>query len=243
MDIHKPKPWHGVREFMKEYVIIVVGVLTALGAEAVVQNLHDRRLSAEAREAVRSELNVDITNLSRRLAEEGCIGRRLDEVSALLDRADAGAPFIAPRNVSGPQNGIFYTQRWQAATAGGRTSLLSSDEQRAFGRVYAQLELLEADKETERRDWRRLNALPWLRRLTPEMVYDQRLALSEIRNLDSAFRRNIREAAYYGGLVGAKGDAHLALKPGSVVDFTRADICQPLDSPPTLSGEASRGHP
>jgi hypothetical protein len=30
MDIHKPKPWHGVREFLKEYVIIVVGVLTAL---------------------------------------------------------------------------------------------------------------------------------------------------------------------------------------------------------------------
>ena len=29
MDIHKPKPWHGMREFLKEYVIIVVGVLTA----------------------------------------------------------------------------------------------------------------------------------------------------------------------------------------------------------------------
>lgn len=32
MDIHKPKPWHGVREFLKEYLIIVVGVLTALAA-------------------------------------------------------------------------------------------------------------------------------------------------------------------------------------------------------------------
>ena len=31
MDIHKPKPWHGFREFLKEYAIIVVGVLTALG--------------------------------------------------------------------------------------------------------------------------------------------------------------------------------------------------------------------
>ena len=25
MDLHKPKPWHGLREFLKEYVIIVVG--------------------------------------------------------------------------------------------------------------------------------------------------------------------------------------------------------------------------
>ena len=30
MDIHKPKPWHGVREFLKEYLIIVVGAQTAL---------------------------------------------------------------------------------------------------------------------------------------------------------------------------------------------------------------------
>ena len=37
MDIHKPKPWHGVREFLKEYVIIVVGVLTALAAEQAVE--------------------------------------------------------------------------------------------------------------------------------------------------------------------------------------------------------------
>jgi hypothetical protein len=243
MDLHKPKPWHGLREFLKEYLIIVVGVLTALGAEAVVQNLHDARLSAEARDAVRSELNVNITNLSRRLTEEGCVGRRLDEIAALLDRADDGAPFVAPRNISGPQNGIFYTQRWQAATAGGRTSLLSSDEQRAFGRVYAQLELLEADKETERRGWRRLGALQGLRRLSPQAIYDQRLALADVRFLDNAFQRNLREAAYYAGLVGAKGDARLTLKPGSVIDFTRADICQPLDSAPDLPSEAAHGRP
>jgi hypothetical protein len=33
MDLHKPRPWHSLREFLKEYLIIVVGVLTALGAE------------------------------------------------------------------------------------------------------------------------------------------------------------------------------------------------------------------
>jgi len=32
MDMHKPKPWHSVREFLKEYAIVVVGVLTALAA-------------------------------------------------------------------------------------------------------------------------------------------------------------------------------------------------------------------
>ena len=42
MDIHKPRPWHSFREFLKEYLIIVVGVLTALAAEAGVEALHWR---------------------------------------------------------------------------------------------------------------------------------------------------------------------------------------------------------
>ena len=36
MDLRKPKPWHSLREFLKEYLIIVIGVLTALGAEQAV---------------------------------------------------------------------------------------------------------------------------------------------------------------------------------------------------------------
>ncbi len=48
MDIHKPKPWYGAREFLKEYVIIVVGVLTALGAEQVVEHLRWQKAVDEA---------------------------------------------------------------------------------------------------------------------------------------------------------------------------------------------------
>ena len=48
MDIHKPKPWHGLREFLKEYLIIVVGVLTALGLEQVADMLHWRHKIDEA---------------------------------------------------------------------------------------------------------------------------------------------------------------------------------------------------
>ena len=47
MDIHKSKPWHSVREFFKEYLIIVVGVLTALGAEQVAEATHERAIAAE----------------------------------------------------------------------------------------------------------------------------------------------------------------------------------------------------
>jgi hypothetical protein len=51
MEIHKPEPWRGWREFLKEYLIIVVGVLTALGGEQVVEQLHWQHVVHEAREA------------------------------------------------------------------------------------------------------------------------------------------------------------------------------------------------
>jgi len=59
MDIHKPKPWHGVREFLKEYVIIVVGVLTALAGEQAVEALHRGEQARRAEGAMRLELRDD----------------------------------------------------------------------------------------------------------------------------------------------------------------------------------------
>src|SRR5579862_7150727 len=143
MDIHKPKPWHSAREFLKEYVIIVVGVLTALGAEAVVQNLHEQRLSAEARDAVRAEINLDLANLKRRALKQPCVDRRIAEMSDFIAKAEAGQPFSRPLTIGVPGRLTAYTERWDAATAGGRTSLLSTDEQRDFARVYDHLRRID----------------------------------------------------------------------------------------------------
>ena len=37
MEVHKPKPWRGAREFAKEIGTILIGVLLALGAEQGVE--------------------------------------------------------------------------------------------------------------------------------------------------------------------------------------------------------------
>jgi hypothetical protein len=226
MDIHKPKPWHGAREFLKEYLIIVIGVLTALAAEAVVQNLHERRLSAEAKAAVRDEINVDIANVARRLQWEPCFARRMDEISAMLDRADAGEAFSPPAAVGGPISPAIYTQRWVAATAGGRTSLLSSDEQRAYGRIYTQLDHVNDQQVAEHAAWYRLDALKTLRRLTPEMIYDQRIALSQARTLDSVVQANFKQVKFFAGQLGLKGEAKLNIPAAEAARTPSA--CQPF---------------
>jgi hypothetical protein len=60
MDIHKPKPWHGFREFLKEYLIIVIGVLTALGAEQAVEYGHRVGQVRQARHALEREHKYNI---------------------------------------------------------------------------------------------------------------------------------------------------------------------------------------
>jgi hypothetical protein len=72
VDIHKPKPWRGFREFLKEYAIIVVGVLTALGAEQAVEWAHRGAEVREAREALHTEMGRSLRTLTLEAREDGC---------------------------------------------------------------------------------------------------------------------------------------------------------------------------
>jgi hypothetical protein len=90
LEIHKPKPWRGFREFLKEYLIIVVGVLTALAAEQAVEWLHWQHKMAELRQGMTRELTADDGPQAWvRLATHDCLERYLD---ALQLAAEGGAP-------------------------------------------------------------------------------------------------------------------------------------------------------
>ena len=225
MDIHKPKPWHGWREFLKEYLIIVVGVLTALGFEAVVQNLHDRRLSAEARAAVRAEINLDLASLAQRDEWQPCVFARFAELEAALAAADAGRAFKPMAYIGRPSGVALYTQRWDAATSGGRTSLLSSDEQRDFARVYAQLLIAEQRQREETDAWGRLRALEGVTHPSSETLARAREALSQARQADYNLRRAIFGSRSYAARIGVKGDAN-------ILDFNHrtAPVCVPTST-------------
>jgi hypothetical protein len=56
---HAPKPVHGWREFLKEFGIIVLGVLTALALEQLVEKLHQLEQARLAEHSMRLELGED----------------------------------------------------------------------------------------------------------------------------------------------------------------------------------------
>ena len=67
MHVHLPKPLHGWRAFVGEVGIIVLGVLIALGAEQVVESVHDRYLARQAIDHIRSELAYDSAFAAERI--------------------------------------------------------------------------------------------------------------------------------------------------------------------------------
>ncbi|HEY3948877.1 hypothetical protein [Phenylobacterium sp.] len=242
MDIHKPKPWHGLREFLKEIGTIVIGVLIALAAEAVVQKFHEMRQSEEARAAVRDEINLDLANMKRRNTLEPCITRRVAELSDFVARAEAGEPVQPPLTIGAAGHPTVSVDRWEAVTAGGRTSLLSLQEQRTFARIYVLFMAYQANKATEREVWGDLIGLEGVRRPSPELLAQARAALGRARLLDISVRGNLYEASLFAAQIGIKGEVPgiAAQAPQSYKDQA---ICQPLSMPAEESARLAGPRP
>jgi hypothetical protein len=118
MDIHKPKPWHGLREFLKEYAIIVVGVLTALAGEQAVEAAHNHAQVAELRKALDTELAWNMATMKQSADDVDCVGRRLDELDRWKGSLRSSRPLPLKGDIPAPNYAIFRTSVWRSASAG-----------------------------------------------------------------------------------------------------------------------------
>jgi len=84
MHFHLPKPLHGWREFVGEVAIIVLGVLIALGAEQVVQTVHERGELARILGALRGELADDRARWEDMRLQDPCTVSRMDAIDNWL---------------------------------------------------------------------------------------------------------------------------------------------------------------
>jgi hypothetical protein len=152
MDIHKPKPWRGLREFLKEYLIIVVGVLTALAGEQIVESVH-RHIEGAA-------LRTDLHEESRQILVDGqrCEGladyerlwlrNRISQVQAAVWRGQR----LAPREANdAPYCASPDVPIWRSAKSAGKMGLLTKGELNAYAEVeYVQTHLDSYHEDTVR---------------------------------------------------------------------------------------------
>ena len=89
MEIHKPKLFHNWREFLKEFGIIVLGVLTALFFEGAVQSLQWREKVNAAIADMNNELSFsDGPQAYVRVSIHDCVANRLAAIRGSIESGD-----------------------------------------------------------------------------------------------------------------------------------------------------------
>jgi hypothetical protein len=159
VDVHKPKPWHGGREFLKEYGIIVLGVLTALAAEQVVEAMRWRAEVAAERQALRREVRDNLAVVAYRISERPCIDRRLGEVAEVFRRQARGAPLGLAAPFTRPPVWGATTGSWDIALAGQALGHMPLKEKLAFSNAFSGYRKFAQLREQEDEIWRRLGTL------------------------------------------------------------------------------------
>jgi hypothetical protein len=160
MDIHKPKPWHGLREFLKEYAIIVVGVLTALAAEQAVEWLHWRHKLADAEAAVRFELHDDdLPQAYARIVVRGCLEKRLDALTAALAADQPREAFARLVHAYTPPFRTWDMNAWNVMVSSDVLTRLTAEEAVHRSQAYNVMPAMGEINTRERQDSTDLGAL------------------------------------------------------------------------------------
>lgn len=151
---HKSHPIHGVREFLKEVGIIVLGVLIAIGAEQMVEALHWGERVREGEAAMRKELTEDDgPQAYQRLTEAPCIAAQLQAVErALVAERDGGGLLRLPA-VTPPTFFTWDSDAYRQAMASSIISHMTPERSYAWGSPYTLLADLDAANVRETNDY------------------------------------------------------------------------------------------
>lgn len=173
---------HGWRAFWGEVGIIVLGVLIALAAQQVVEELNQRSQAREAEQAIRGELEANFARLRSRSKVKACVDRRLVEIQAVIDSAAAnGGAIRTPRWIGRPQFWTMQVARWQATSDAGRTALIPANQLARYGSMYSLMNRVNEEMAKEQEDWAELRSLEYLQRLSPEMAFRLTATLQQAR--------------------------------------------------------------
>lgn len=188
MEFHKPKPVHNWREFLKEYAIIVLGVMTALAAEQVVEWWHWRGQVAEARQVIATEMANNMVGAVLRLRTQGCIERRLDMLSDVLDTASRSGQLPPVGDIGQPPPRQWRSGAWQSLVAAETATHFPRQQLADMASLYQLVARMEGLTQLNLEAWSGLYLMigPG-RHLDPASEADLRKALSLARATDRSY--------------------------------------------------------
>ncbi len=221
MHFHLPKPLHGWREFFGEVAIIVLGVVIALTAEQIVEDLRERASARAAQENIRAEIKSDVSALAARKENEPCVTRRLDEISATLAHPAAlgsGSVWIGH-----PLYATMREDQFHSAEQSGHANLLPGDEQARYSQIYAYFAFYRDAQAAEIRSWADLRVLEQHPPMTAVSDWQLRSALQQARTA----RWTMEVVADLATNAARK----LGIQPLAAISRPRQSACLPFRTP------------
>jgi len=159
VEIHKPKLWQGWREFLKEYGIIVLGVLTALVAEQAVEALHHREIVARGEDALRDNFARFVEFRVATDRETACMAARATEIRSILKAAEKTRRLGRIGPIPQPVPLPWQVDTWEAMVASGSAPYLPQDKVVLYSRIAMSAVDLYSAATHEWEEWHALESL------------------------------------------------------------------------------------
>lgn len=184
MDFRTLRPLNGWRAFLGEVGVVVLGVLLALGAQQVAQEIQMRSDVREFRRTIDHEIGLNLFTYEVRGREIGCVAQRIAELRSWLDKARTGAP-VPVIHASGPLILSQYRSAWDNRDAQ-VFNHLPSDVRQKYAEFYDELAHNSVQLQQESDYWRQLwpYVEPGPISLQDRRIIRTTLALVENRNRD-----------------------------------------------------------
>jgi hypothetical protein len=148
----KLKPPNGWNSVGWELAIVALGVLIALGAQQVADDIHWRNEVADFRHAVRVEISNNLATYTYRASEDRCIESRLGELNRWLESWRAKRPIKLEGRIGIPTSLVIRTSVWHTRDAG-TFSHMPLDEKLNYGGLYTEFANNELHRLDERAAW------------------------------------------------------------------------------------------
>lgn len=192
MHFHLPKPLHGWREFVGEVGIIVIGVLIALGAEQLVENIHGNEQVEQYRHAATRELAFNLAAFDYRMAQSSCVDRRIAELNQWRAEWQRGKGKPLVNEIGRPSIITMRVSVRNSAPADVLTRI-PIDERGSIAAFYDTLDNNEQQIRDEREAWRSLGAFNHATGLTHEDLMRLDELIYRVASINRVLRQNISQ--------------------------------------------------
>jgi hypothetical protein len=192
----------GWRTVIQEILIVVSGVLIALGAQQLGDGWQWRRRFGDFRAAIDAELGRNLESYRLRIEQRQCVRDRLSQLGAWADAHEAGEGGRLRNAISRPLGVRLQFSVWDQA--GEAASHMPLQQRLAYAELYDEFRNYAWLRVRERELWFDIRHHQGAGRLSDERQLDLRVMIAAAHSIDDSMAINWRSVRHKAAALGIR---------------------------------------